>query len=193
LYEVKIWPGRDGKYFIAVNGDTLRDEEREVFARADGFEGLEDLVGWLLENHGPDVFEGWLIEWGAEDLPEPLGLAKGQELELVCLHPEVDGSKETQFIALRKEGAVGRVGVMAEGLECATIRQLWVHPSLRGQGIGRRLMEQCELRARECGCCTLNLSVHRDNLKAAVWYGKMGFFLAAVYEDGDMLMAKPLV
>jgi ribosomal protein S18 acetylase RimI-like enzyme len=189
---VSIWHERDGKYCIAVDEVLLRDEQRDAFARADGFEGLEDMVGWLLENHGPDAFKGWLIEWGRLELPETFGTANGQDLELITMCPEVDGMKETQFVAMRREGAVGRVGVKSEGLECATIRQLWVHPDLRGQGIGRRLVEACVARARECGCCTVNLSVHRDNIRAAVWYGKLGFILAHVFEDGEMLMARPL-
>ena len=191
--QVAIWPESDGKYCIELDGRLLRDEERYGFAKQDGFTDLEDLVSWLLQNHGPEVFVGWLIEWGAEEIPEPMGLAKGNDLELVSLNPEVDGVKETQFVAMRREGAVGRVGVKAEGKECATIRQLWVHPDLRGQGIGRRLVEACVVRARECGCCVVNLAVHSENMKAAEWYGKLGFFLAHVFDDGEMLMVKPLM
>lgn len=191
--EVRIYADRDGMVHIEVDGVLRPAGERDRFARADGFGGLEDMVLWLCQNHGGVEFEGWLIEWGKGELPEPLGLAKGQEMELITLCPEVDGMKETQFIAMRREGAVGRVGVKCEGLECATIRQLWVHADLRGQGIGRRLVEACVARARECGCCTVNLSVHRDNLLAAVWYEKLGFILSHVFEDGEMLMAKPLM
>ncbi len=59
------------------------------------------------------------------------------------------------------------------------IHDLAVVPEHRGRGIGRRLLEAVERKARELGCCKLTLEVLENNARARRMYGAAGFEQAA--------------
>ena len=63
------------------------------------------------------------------------------------------------------------------------IHDLAVLPSHRGQGIGRRLLETVEARARATGCCKVTLEVQEGNRRARRIYEAAGF-AQTVYADG---------
>jgi hypothetical protein len=49
-----------------VGGKLLHPDSMETFARADGFQSIEDMAGfWRAEHPGIDEFEGVLIRWHA--------------------------------------------------------------------------------------------------------------------------------
>jgi GNAT superfamily N-acetyltransferase len=56
------------------------------------------------------------------------------------------------------------------------IRTLWVHPSVRGQGIGRALLESAEQEARARGCTVVLLSSY--TFQAPRFYEICGYELA---------------
>lgn len=74
------------------------------------------------------------------------------------------------------------------------ISDYFVVPAGRGLGIGRRLLEAIEQRARELGCCRLTLEVQEHNHRARAMYGAAGFAQAVhVAEAGGALyLTKPL-
>lgn len=55
------------------------------------------------------------------------------------------------------------------------IHDLAVRPEYRQQGVGRRLLERVEAKARELGCCKLTLEVREDNHPAQRLYRTVGF------------------
>ena len=55
------------------------------------------------------------------------------------------------------------------------IHDIFVDSSLRGQGIGRMLLDRIESKARELNCCRLTLEVREDNHPARILYRKFGF------------------
>jgi GNAT superfamily N-acetyltransferase len=63
------------------------------------------------------------------------------------------------------------------------IHDLAVLPSRRGRGIGRRLLEAVEQKARATGCCKVTLEVQEDNRRARRVYEAAGF-AQTVYAEG---------
>ena len=61
------------------------------------------------------------------------------------------------------------------------IRTLWVHPSLRGQGYGRNLLESAEQEARARGCNVVLLASY--SFQAPAFYRKCGYALAWQLND----------
>ncbi len=55
------------------------------------------------------------------------------------------------------------------------VHDLAVVPTHRGRGVGRRLLEEVEAKARTLGCCKITLEVKEDNTRAQRLYQKMGF------------------
>jgi len=64
----------------------------------------------------------------------------------------------------------------------------------RGKGIGRRLLEVVEAKARELGCCKLTLEVMDKNHQAVRMYQAAGFERYALQEEAGaaIFMSKPL-
>ena len=114
------------------------------------------------------------------------------KLTILSIDCEVEGVKETQFLAMSEGECVGRVGVKAEGLQVATMRQLFVAESHRGQGIGRTLVAECVRKARQAGCLTLNLTVAKCNRQIVSFYNPLGFIAAVEFEDEELVMVMPL-
>jgi GNAT superfamily N-acetyltransferase len=74
------------------------------------------------------------------------------------------------------------------------IHDIAVLPAHRGQGTGRRLLEEVERKARHMGCCKLTLEVQENNLRARRVYGAAGF-APAVYQEtagGSLFLSKPI-
>ena len=103
------------------------------------------------------------------------------------------------FLAFQGTEAVG-IAVCFQGFSTfaarplVNIHDLAVLPDRRGQGIGRRLLEAVERKAREMGCCKLTLETQENNRRARRLYAAVGF-AQAVYEEaagGSLFFAKAL-
>jgi GNAT superfamily N-acetyltransferase len=62
--------------------------------------------------------------------------------------------------------------------ECMEIDYLWVHDSLRGRGLGRRLMESLEQAAMERGCMRVVLDTF--SFQGPGFYEKLGYCVFGV-------------
>ena len=74
------------------------------------------------------------------------------------------------------------------------IHDLSVLPGHRGHGIGRRLLEAVEQKARSLGCCKVTLEVAENNRRARRIYEAAGL-AQTVYTDGAggaLFFSKPL-
>ena len=74
------------------------------------------------------------------------------------------------------------------------IHDFVVLPASRGKGIGRRLLEAVEAKARELGCCKLTLEVMDKNHHAIRMYQAAGFERYSLQEEAGVaiFMSKPL-
>ena len=74
------------------------------------------------------------------------------------------------------------------------IHDCMVLPAFRGNGVGRRLLEAVEGKARELGCCKLTLEVMEKNDRALRAYEAAGFGRYSLQEDAGtaIFLSKPL-
>ena len=71
--------------------------------------------------------------------------------------------------------AVGCGGFKMSGDDAAEIKRMWVSPAVRGQGIGRRLLEALEEHAREAGCRVARLDTNETLHEAHRLYRRAGY------------------
>ncbi|MDO9345574.1 GNAT family acetyltransferase [Pseudomonas pergaminensis] len=86
-----------------------------------------------------------------------------------------------------------RVIVATAALDGNVVRSVFVNPALQGQGIGRLLMIEIELRAREAGVTVLSVP---SSLTAEPFYAKLGFHTVRdVYHGNErtLVMEKALL
>ncbi len=87
----------------------------------------------------------------------------------------------------------GRVIVGAAALDAKVVRSVFVNPTRQGQGIGRLLMSEIELRAGEAGVTTLSVP---SSLTAEPFYSRLGFRTVREVEHGNertLVMEKTLL
>ena len=75
------------------------------------------------------------------------------------------------------------------------VSDLAVLPEYRGNGLGRRLLEAVDRKAREMGCCKLTIEVQENNHRARHVYEAVGFSQAVYVEaaGGALFLSKPLI
>lgn len=75
------------------------------------------------------------------------------------------------------------------GRPFANIHDLAVLPEYQGRGVGSRLLEEVERRARARGCCKITLEVHDSNRNAKRLYERTGF---GPWESPTLFVTKSL-
>ena len=89
------------------------------------------------------------------------------------------------FLVVRQEGRiVGYVSLLwRRGFRNLRVYSIAVDPLLRGQGVGRRLLDAAREYARERGLDLLSLEVHTTNEGALKLYEEYGFRRTALLPD----------
>jgi DNA-binding MarR family transcriptional regulator len=80
------------------------------------------------------------------------------------------------FLVARLRGeAIGCGGLALHGAEPTEITRLWVSPSARGLGVGRRILGELEQHARQRGVAVVRLETNRTLTEAASLYRSAGY------------------
>ena len=90
-----------------------------------------------------------------------------------------DAKRERCWIAERNGEIVGSVFVVRKSATIAKLRLLYVEPSARGLGIGKRLVDECIQFARQARYRTLSLWTQSNLTAARHIYQRAGFTLVA--------------
>ena len=118
------------------------------------------------------------------DEPTPGADVLAKRIRLLLDHGDtivlVAGDGPDGFAVLRF-----RPAIWAETLECY-LAELYVVPELRGQGIGRALMEEAIEAARGEGATYMDLGTSEDDVAARALYESLGFSNREGKPDGPL-------
>ena len=185
---------------IATMLEHLAAVEREKLVKA--IKTVQRLLGGTEEPEIPYILRplhvgdiGWIIHRQGILYAEEYGWDETYE----ALVAEILGAFVTSFdpkferawIAEREDEVVGSVFVVRKSDEVAKLRLLYVEPSARRLGIGRKLVAECICFARSRGYKTLTLWTNDVLVSARRIYEASGFKLAD--EKGHHAFGKDLV
>jgi len=141
-------------------------------------------IGWVAHRHGvlyadeygwDGTFEAMVAEIGARFVRN------------------FDPKRECGWIAERSGAVIGSAFVAAESETVAKLRMVYVEPSARGLGLGRRLVEECIRFARDAGYQNMTLWTFNVLTPARRLYEALGFALRSEepsHEFGQQMVAE---
>jgi DNA-binding MarR family transcriptional regulator/GNAT superfamily N-acetyltransferase len=127
-------------------------------------------IGWIAHRQGLIYFQeyGWNMTFEALVAEIAASFAKNH-----------DSARERCWLAERDGEIAGSVFLVRESDRVAKLRLLYVEPSSRGLGIGRRLVDECVVFARRKGYRTLALWTNDVLVSARRLYEAAGFRVVA--------------
>jgi DNA-binding MarR family transcriptional regulator/GNAT superfamily N-acetyltransferase len=87
------------------------------------------------------------------------------------------------FLVARLRGEPVGCGALRLRADAAELKRMWVAPSARGLGLGRRLLGELEQLARERGCPVIRLDTNRALVEAISLYRSAGYAEIAAFND----------
>jgi ribosomal protein S18 acetylase RimI-like enzyme len=114
------------------------------------------------------------------------GLIRPQNDPLKDIARKLKVNPEWFLVAERGGEIVGSLMAGYEGHR-GWINYLGVAPALQRSGLGRRLMDEAEVRLRAAGCPKINLQVRPDNGAAIAFYERIGFAVERAISLGKRL------
>jgi DNA-binding MarR family transcriptional regulator/GNAT superfamily N-acetyltransferase len=133
-------------------------------------------MGWVTERHG--VFYGQAYGW-APKIEAVTARICADFLD------NFDPDWERCWIAERGGERVGSVFMVREAEGVARLRLLLLEPAARGEGLGKRLVDECIAFAREKGYREIVLWTHEVLTAARAIYAAAGFQLVDSYVHDD--------
>ena len=123
-------------------------------------------IGWITHRHGVVYAEEY-------DFDETFEALVG-EILVKFIHKH-DPKRECLWIAEQQGERIGSIMLVDAGDKVAQLRLLLVEPKARGQGVGRRLIEECIRFSKRNRYLKIRLWTQSNLLEARHLYAKAGF------------------
>ena len=128
-------------------------------------------VGWIIHRQAALYTQEYGWDWTYEGLASRI---------LGAFVAEFDASREDGWVAERGGATIGSIFLMkTDDPRIAKLRLLYVEPSARGAGVGRKLVDTCVARARDLGYRQLTLWTNDILVAARRIYQAAGFRLVS--------------
>lgn len=127
------------------------------------------------------------------ELIETIGNTEGMDIKLIAENCQNLLSKANSYILVAEiEGVVvgfvnftTRKTILHRGLS-GLIDELVVAKSYRGKGLGKQLLSSAIEKSRQLGCCEVEVSTEKTNIKAREFYRQCGFTERGVLFEIDL-------
>ena len=96
---------------------------------------------------------------------------------------ELEPPHGTLLVARKLDTPIACGGVRTLEPGVGEVRHMWVHPSFRRIGLGRRLLAELEHVATDLGLDVLRLGTHRSLSEAIAMYRRLGYTATESYSD----------
>ena len=144
----------------------LSDDSWALDATAES--DIDQLMRWFPDADATRI-------WGGPDFRHPFNRHSFAE--------DIHWGRMATFSLRSPAGELAAFGQLYERLNRINLARLAVNPSMRGQGIGRRLVEMLMTAGPQMFACSeFSLFVYRDNIVAAKCYTSLGFKVATYPE-----------
>jgi len=127
------------------------------------------------------------------ELIEAMGNTEGIDIKLIAENCQNFLSEANSHILVAEIGGVvvgfvnftTRKTILHRGLS-GLIDELIVAKSYRGTGIGKQLLSSAIKKSRQLGCCEVEVSTEKTNIKAREFYRQCGFTERGVLFEIDL-------
>jgi GNAT superfamily N-acetyltransferase len=157
--------------------EPLGDEQRRklVVAMAEVERLLQaSLVHFALEDPASDDAR-WCFERYFGELDERFEAGFNPAISLSADAHELSAPEGALIVARLHGSPVGCVALKFHGNSPAELKRMWVSPSARGMGVGRRLIDEAEKQARQTGVGAIRLETNRTLREAISLYRQSGY------------------
>lgn len=127
------------------------------------------------------------------ELTEAMGDTEGSNIKLIAENCRSLLSEANSYILVAEIGGVvvgfvnftTRKRILHRSLS-GLIDELIIAKSYRGKGIGRQLLSSAIEKSRQLGCCEVEVSTEKINIKAKEFYRQCGFMERGVLFEIDL-------
>jgi len=165
--------------------EPLTDDERErlVAAMAEVERLLTTSVIHVDEIDPDDAGARYCLQEYFDELDRRFDTGFDPEVSRRAGADEMRAPAGTFLVAHLRHEPVGCGGLKFHGDEPAEIKRMWVAPSARGLGVGRRLLDELERRAAVNGCRAVHLDTNGTLVEAIGMYRAAGYREVTAFND----------